>query len=47
MRYGKPYWDYDPCEECNAEECEKCEYNFSGKEEENENGQTNTHTGDN
>ena len=27
MRYGKPYWDYDPCEECNAEECERCEYN--------------------
>lgn len=25
-RFGKVYWDYDPCEECNAEECEKCEY---------------------
>ena len=26
MRYGKPYWDYDPCEECSAENCEECEY---------------------
>lgn len=25
-RFGKVYWDYDPCEDCNAEECEKCEY---------------------
>ena len=33
VRYGKPYWDYDPCEECSAEECEKCEYYFSEKGE--------------
>lgn len=31
---GKPFKDYDPCEECNAEECENCEYNNDQKEEE-------------
>ena len=34
MRYGKPYWDYDPCEDCNAEECEKCEYYFDERKDE-------------
>ena len=24
-RFGKPFWDYDPCEECDAEECEICD----------------------
>lgn len=36
MRYGKPYWDYDPCEECNAEDCKSCEYYFSGGEEDDD-----------
>lgn len=35
---GKPFKDYDPCEECNAEECGSCEYN--GKEENDENWQS-------
>lgn len=31
-RFGKVYWDYDPCEDCNAEECESCEH-FGGRSE--------------
>lgn len=33
-RFGKVFWDYDPCEDCSAEECESCEYNNDQKEEE-------------
>lgn len=28
MRYGKPYWDYDPCEVCTRDDCKGCEYYF-------------------
>lgn len=34
MRYGKPYWDYDPCEVCNRDDCKGCEYYFTEREEE-------------
>ena len=33
---GKPFKDYDPCEECNAEECGTCEYNIERKVEDDD-----------
>ena len=32
IKYGKPFKDYDPCEECNAEECGSCKYYGAGNE---------------
>ena len=36
MRYGKPFKDYDPCEDCNAEDCGTCEYNSERKVEDDD-----------
>lgn len=32
MRYGKPFKDYNPCEECNASDCGSCDYYGAGNE---------------
>lgn len=35
-RFGKVFWDYDPCEGCMAEDCKSCEYYFEEDNDDND-----------